>query len=133
MEKWIDNWGNFRKWKKNLINKSTHNTLPTIRELFDLQIETMNSRQMAKAWSAVTFLIKNHRTAFVEYARKALAPYRGERKLPSEKAWKMAFGKMTPEFAEKEWRAWIVQQPGVPGREDKLALPLAPKKGKDTD
>ena len=35
----------------------------------------------------------------------------------------MGFGEITPADIEKEWRAWIVKQPPVPQREDRLALP----------
>jgi len=121
--KWTAKWENFHQWRKQLINPATHGNLPTIRELFNLQIETCTSRDMAKSWSVVTYLIKNHPESFVIYVRRALAPYRGERKLSNDKAWKLGFDSITPEEMEKRWRAWIVQQPPVPQREDRLALP----------
>jgi len=93
----------------------------------------MNTRQMAKAWSVVTYLLKTHREAFVTYVRRALAPYRGERRLSNQEAWKLGFKDITPEDIEKEWRAWIVKQPPVPQREDRLELPMAkPQKKKET-
>jgi|GEM_PF-1631455 len=124
VEKWTDKWSNFLQWRKNLIDSSTHDSLPDVQDLFDLEIETMNTRQMAKAWSVVTFLIKNHREKFLTYIRRVLAPYRGERRLSSLDAWTLGFKDVTPEQIEREWRAWIVEQPPVPQREDRLELHL---------
>ncbi len=122
VQKWTDGWGNFMEWRKKLVDPSTHVSLPTVREMFNIELGTINSRQMAKAWSMVTFLLKKHPAEFLEYARRALAPYRGVKRLPNEDAWKLGFKEITPEDIEKEWRDWIVKQPLVPTREDKLEL-----------
>lgn len=113
--KWIHGWSNFLEWKKGLSEARNHRVLPTVRGLFPLEIETMNTREMAKAWSVVSFLLETHRKAFVEFARHALAPYRGEKELSQEAAWDLAFKDVTPEQIEEDWRAWIVKQPiGTP-------------------
>ncbi len=134
VEKWTDKWGHFLQWRKNIINPANHGELPEVRDLFDLQIETMNTRQMAKAWSVVTYLLKTHPDEFLTYIRRALAPYRGDRRLSNQEAWKLGFKEITPEAIEREWRAWIVQQPPVPQREDRLEIPLAGPRGeKDSE
>lgn len=127
VQKWTDGWGNFMEWRKKLTDASTHNSLPTVQEMFNLELGTINSRQMAKAWSVVTYLIKKHPDEFMEYTRRALAPYRGVKRLPNADAWKLGFKDITPEQIEKEWRSWIVTQPLVPTREDKLELDEDPK------
>ena len=123
VEKWIMGYGGFMEWKKQLTNPETHKTLPTVRDLFDLKIETMNTRHMAKAWSVVTFLIKHHREEFVIFCRRSFAPYRGEKSLSQEETWKLAFKNLTPLEAEIDWCDWIVKQPLAPSRLDKLRLP----------
>ena len=101
-----------------------------MRRLFDLKIETMNTRDMAKAWSLVTFLLENHRKEFVEFTRHALAPYRGEKELPQKEAWSLAFGDVTPEEIEDAWRAWVVKQPiGVPPGGGRLPSAAGSTKG----
>jgi hypothetical protein len=123
IQKWIDEWGNFMQWKKKMVEKENLGPpLPTLTELFKLKIETIDSLQMAKAWSMTTFLIKNHRKDFVEFVRRSYAPYRGVKELSQEEAWKVAFPEITPEQMEDAWRTWIVEQPIAPSREDRLKL-----------
>jgi hypothetical protein len=122
VEKWTSGWGTFLEWRKRLKDPSNHDRLPPVDHLFTLEIETMTTMEMAKAWSVCSYLLKHHRKAFVEYARRSWAPYRGEKKLPQAEAWKLAFGELSPLHIEKQWRAWIVDQPVQPPREDRLIL-----------
>jgi len=77
---------------------------------------------MAKAWSVTTFLLEKYQTEFVWFIRRYFDNYRGEKKIGQERAWEIAFDKITPQQIEKEWRNWIVQQPPTPQRRDKLNL-----------
>ncbi len=122
--RWILGWGNFMEWKKKLIDKANHNSLPSVRQLFGLQIETITSKEMAKAWSITTYMIKHHRQEFVRFIRHTLAPYRGDKALSQDKAWTLCFKDkgITPEQIEKDWRAWIIEQPIAPSRQDRLKL-----------
>jgi len=122
VEKWTSGWGNFKVWQKKLIDAKNHATLPTVKQLFALNIEKMNSMQMAKAWSVTTFLLEKYQTEFVWFIRRYFDNYRGEKKIGQERAWEIAFDKITPQQIEKEWRNWIVQQPPTPQRRDKLNL-----------
>lgn len=131
VEKWIQGWGNFMEWKKQITRASTHDQLPSVKDLFKKQIETMNSHEMAKSWSLVTYLIKNYKEQFVTFCRRSYAPYRGEKELSQAAAWKLAFPDKTPEQMESEWRSWIVEQPIAPSREDRLKLDDEEGKGVD--
>jgi hypothetical protein len=122
VEKWTMGYGNFKEWRKKLADKGNHDRLPTVRGLFELQLEKMNTLEMAKAWSVVTYLIKNHKEEFSVFCRRTLAPWRGEKSLSQEAAWNLVFKEITPAEIEKRWRAWILEQPLGPSREDKLKL-----------
>jgi len=122
VKKWTPGWGNFLEWRKMLREKKNHDRLPSIETLFSMEIETLNSWYMAKAWSVTAFLLKHHREEFVEFIRRSYAPYRGERKLSQPEAWTLAFNDKTYQLIEEEWRAWIVEQSIIPDREDKLEL-----------
>jgi len=82
----------------------------------------MNVKEMAKAWSMTTYLIKHEKDPFVEFIRRSFAPYRGDKSLSQADAWKLCFEEITPEQMEDKWRAWITEQPIAPAREDKLKL-----------
>lgn len=120
--KWKEGWNNFMEWKKKLIDDTNHPRIPYVSHLFDLKIETMDSMQMAKSWSVVTYLLKHHKPQFIEFTRRSYAPYRGEKELSQAKAWKLAFGDVTPEQVEEDWRVWIRKQPIAASREDRLIL-----------
>jgi hypothetical protein len=120
--KWEKGWLNFVDWKKKLINPDFHDKLPPLDHLFYRTIERMNSREMAKAWSLTTYLLHHHKQPFIEFIRRSLAPYKGIDALPQEEAWKLAFGETTPQDIEEAWEQWIVQQPQMFSRDDKLKL-----------
>lgn len=120
--KWKKNWGNFMEWKKKLVDSTFHSKLPTVKELMALKIETMNSQEMAKAWSVTTFLLEKYPVKFVEFVRRYFDDWRGEKKLTQEQAWKVGFEKITPEQIEDQWRSWIVEQPIAPSRRDRLLI-----------
>ena len=86
------------------------------------RVRCLPARSNAKAWSVTTYLIKNHREQFSVFCRRCLAPWRGEKSLTQADAWKLVFKEITPEEVETKWRAWIVEQPLGPSREDKLKL-----------
>jgi hypothetical protein len=120
--KWDKGWQNFVDWKKKLIDSDHHGQLPPLDHLFYRTIERMSSREMAKAWSLTTFLLHHHKKEFLEFIRRSLAPYKGIKSLPQEEAWKLAFDETTTQDIEEAWEQWIVQQPQMFSRDDKLKL-----------
>ena len=109
VDKWIEGWETFKKWRKKLADPSQRSRMLSIRKLNDTPIEELRIDNLAKSWSLVHFMLEHHRKEFFEFVRLSDLRIEGEKRTPA-RAFEMAFAQ-TPEEMDDAWDKWISTDP----------------------
>ncbi|MEW6744342.1 MAG: hypothetical protein AB1486_16430 [Planctomycetota bacterium] len=116
--KWVDKLGTFKEWFDALARMEVAQSLPTLADLMDRPIEEMNTREMCKGYSLVSFFIEKYPEPFVAATRRALLKEEGH-VVSTREAFLDAFKRPLDEL-ESEWVAWIETRPDLKLKRDMM-------------